>query len=60
MSQAQCADDEVFDEVLSENGHQTEPAGWDESYNKKQCPDCGVLHDSEATSCSVCGWLPDQ
>ncbi|ERH01606.1 MAG: hypothetical protein J07HN6_01162 [Halonotius sp. J07HN6] len=60
MSSAQSTDDEVFDEFLSANGHQTEPAGWDKSYNKKQCPDCGALHDSAATSCSVCGWLPDQ
>ena len=59
MSKAQSTDDELFDEFLSANGHQTEPAGWDESYNKKQCPDCSALHDSAATRCSVCGWHPD-
>ncbi len=48
----------MFDEFLSRRGHETEPAGWDESYNKKQCPDCGGLHGSDATRCSVCGWSP--
>ena len=36
MSKAQPSDDELFDEFLSTNGHETAPAGWDESYNKKQ------------------------
>jgi len=58
MSKAQSSDDELFDEFLSANGHETAPAGWDESYNKKQCPECGGLNDKTATDCSVCGWQP--
>ena len=58
MSKAQPSDDELFDEFLSTNGHETAPAGWDESYNKKQCPDCGSLHDDGAMTSSVCGWQP--
>ena len=50
--------DDMFDEFLSQRGHDTGEAGWEESYNKKQCPDCGGLHDSNATNCSVCGWSP--
>lgn len=52
------SNDEIFDEFLSERGHETETVGWDQSYNKKQCPECGGLHDSAATECSVCGWGP--
>ena len=50
--------DDMFDEFLSQRGHDTGEAGWEESYNKKQCPDCGGLHDSNATNCLVCGWSP--
>lgn len=50
--------DEVIDEFLSQRGHETGPTDWGESYNKKQCPDCGALHESTATECSVCGWGP--
>ncbi|MFB6201838.1 MAG: HVO_0416 family zinc finger protein [Halorhabdus sp.] len=50
--------DEVIDEFLSRRGHETETTGWEESYNKKQCPDCGALHDPTAADCSVCGWAP--
>ena len=60
MSKAQSTDDELFDEFLASNGHETAPAGWDESYNKKQCPDCGGLTDQTATECPVCGWQPDR
>jgi hypothetical protein len=48
----------MFDQFLSERGHETESVGWDQSYNKKQCPECGGLHDASATECSVCGWVP--
>jgi ribosomal protein L37E len=48
----------MFDQFLSERGHETESVGWDESYNKLQCPECGGLHDTSATECSVCGWVP--
>jgi len=48
----------MFDEFLARRGHETGSVGWEESYNKKQCPDCGGLHDAGATECSVCGWSP--
>ena len=54
------AGDELFDEFLSGRGHDTDPAGWNQEYNKKQCPDCGGLHDKTATNCTVCGWAPTQ
>ena len=50
--------DEMIDDFLSQRGHATESVGWEESYNKKQCPDCGGLHEGAATECSVCGWTP--
>jgi ribosomal protein L40E len=56
MASAPSSDD-MFDEFLSRRGHET-AQGWERSYNKKQCPDCGGLHGSEATECSVCGWTP--
>ena len=49
--------DAMLDEFLEDRGHEV-PETWDESYNKKQCPDCGGLHDSAAAECSVCGWRP--
>jgi len=52
------SDDDLFDEFLSQRGHDVEEVGWEESYNKKQCPDCGGLHGTGATECSVCGWAP--
>ncbi|WP_247005907.1 HVO_0416 family zinc finger protein [Halorientalis litorea] len=54
------SDDDMFDQFLSNRGHETEAVGWDQSYNKLQCPDCGGLHDTAATECSVCGWVPDE
>mgnify|MGYP007020462353 CR=1 FL=1 len=55
---ASASDDEtLFDEFLARRGHETS-AGWEESYNKKQCPDCGGIHDQSATECTVCGWSP--
>ena len=60
MASAQNTDDALFDEFLSANGHETTPAGWDHSYNKKQCPECGGIHDDEARQCSVCGWFPER
>jgi len=50
--------DELFDEFLSDRGHETDEREWEESYNKKQCPDCGALHDTARSECSVCGWSP--
>jgi len=60
MASAQNTDDELFDEFLSANGHETAPAGWDHSYNNKQCPECGGIHDDGAQQCSVCGWFPER
>ncbi|SFL23593.1 hypothetical protein SAMN04487950_2970 [Halogranum rubrum] len=59
MASAPSDTDELFDQFLTDRGHETEPQRWDQSYNKKQCPDCGGLHDDAATECSVCGWYPD-
>jgi len=56
MATAPSSDD-MFDEFLSQRGHEVED-GWEENYNKKQCPDCGGLHESTASECSVCGWTP--
>jgi len=56
MASAPSADDDLLDEFLSRRGHDVEE--WEESYNKKQCPDCGGLHDTAAIECSVCGWSP--
>lgn len=52
------AEDDVFDEFLTQRGYETNDAGWSDNYNKKQCPDCGGLHDNSATKCTVCGWTP--
>lgn len=52
------AGDDVFDEFLSDRGHTVERVGWEQEYNKKQCPDCGGLHDQSASTCTVCGWTP--
>ncbi len=57
MATAPSSDD-VFDEFLAQRGHETGQAGWERSYNKKQCPDCGGIHDTGAAECSVCGWSP--
>lgn len=53
-------DDELFDQFLATNGHETDVARWERSYNKKQCPDCGGLHGDSAQKCTVCGWTPAQ
>lgn len=58
MASAEHSTDELFDEFLSDRGHDTEPEAWKESYNKRQCPECGGLHEQTATECSVCGWHP--
>ncbi|MCW8172163.1 MULTISPECIES: HVO_0416 family zinc finger protein [Natrialba] len=49
---------DVFDQYLTDRGHAVERVGWDQEYNKKQCPECGGLHDTSATTCTVCGWEP--
>ncbi len=51
-------EDDLFDEFLTQRGHETQVVEWEDNYNKKQCPDCGALHDSTASTCSVCGWDP--
>ncbi len=49
--------DDLMDRFLTRRGHDVE-TGWDQSYNKKQCPECGGLHTQGAAECSVCGWRP--
>jgi acetone carboxylase gamma subunit len=51
--------EDVIDQFLSRRGHDTEGVGWQREYNKKQCPECGGLHDMSAAQCSVCDWTPD-
>jgi len=58
MASAPSTDDDLLDEFLAQRGHDVETAAWEENHNKKQCPDCGGLHDTGATECSVCGWSP--
>ncbi|MFC6731565.1 MULTISPECIES: HVO_0416 family zinc finger protein [unclassified Haladaptatus] len=55
---ASAPNDTVFDEFLSQRGHETASVGWQQNYNKLQCPECMGLHDTDATECSVCGWTP--
>jgi hypothetical protein len=50
--------EDVFDEFLTQRGHDVETNGWEENYNKKQCPECGGLHGTDANQCGVCGWTP--
>ncbi|MDX1746911.1 MAG: HVO_0416 family zinc finger protein [Halobacteriales archaeon] len=52
---ASARSDDLFDRFLAQRGHEPEQT-WDRSYNKKQCPECGGLHDLAASACSVCGW----
>lgn len=47
---------DLFDRFLEERGHTAR--GWEQDRNKKQCPECGGLHDVAATECTVCGWDP--
>lgn len=58
MASAPSTDDELFDQFLTDRGHETEVSRWERSYNKKQCPDCGGIHDESAIDCTVCGWAP--
>jgi len=58
MATAPESDDAALDRLLERNGHDTETATWERSYNKLQCPDCGGLHEPTASECSVCGWAP--
>ncbi len=52
--------DDVFDEFLSQRGYDvpSEASDWQRDRQKKQCPDCGGLHEKAATECTVCGWMP--
>lgn len=52
------AGEEVIDRFMTRRDL-AEPVRWEESYNKKQCPECGGVHDLSATTCSVCGWSPE-
>jgi len=55
---ASAPSDDIFDDFLEQRGHDVERVGWEQNYNKKQCPDCGGLHDDAAAQCTVCGWSP--
>lgn len=57
MATASSSDD-LMDQFLAQRGHDVEDKGWNREYNKKQCPDCGGLHDTAAAECTVCGWSP--
>jgi rubrerythrin len=52
--------DDLIDDFLAQRGHDVEAVEWEDSYNKKQCPECGGLHDGSPAECSVCGWTPRQ
>ena len=52
---ASASDEDLFDRFLAQRGHDV-ASTWDRSYNKKQCPECGGLHELDATRCGVCGW----
>ncbi|QCC48713.1 HVO_0416 family zinc finger protein [Halobellus limi] len=58
MASAPSSDDALFDQFLDDRGHDIETVDWETSYNKKQCPECGALHDDSASVCGVCGWDP--
>ncbi len=51
--------DELIDRFMTQRGLDGGAVRWEESYNKKQCPECGGVHDTTATVCSVCGWRPE-
>ena len=59
MATAPESGDDLFDDFLSRRGHETEHVSWERDHNKKQCPECGGLHDLAATDCGVCGWTPN-
>lgn len=50
--------EDMFDDFLEARGHEIGTQEWDEEYNKKQCPECGGIHDVDAAKCSSCGWQP--
>lgn len=58
MASAPSPEDDLFDEFLTDRGHETELVRWDRSYNKKQCPECGGINAEGATQCEACGWQP--
>jgi len=59
MATAPDSDDgDLFDEFLSRRGHAPD-AAWEQEYNKKRCPECGGVHDPDATQCTACDWTPE-
>ena len=52
------ANNDLFDEFLTDRGHDVEGPSWERDYNKKRCPECSGLHDMNAVACTVCGWEP--
>ena len=59
MATAPPTDDSgsLFNQFLARKGHEPVET-WDRDYNKKQCPECGGLHEITASDCTVCGWVP--
>lgn len=53
------AGDDLIDRFITQRDLDSETVRWEESYNKKQCPECGGVHDTTASVCSVCGWSPE-
>lgn len=47
------SEENIFDNFLNKNENEK---SWIKNYNKKQCPECFALHDTEEEKCSVCGW----
>lgn len=58
MSAPEGVADDIFDQFLTDRGHDVEPETWEPDYNKKRCPECGGLHETAAHRCTVCGWEP--
>lgn len=46
---------DIFDEFLQKRNPESSKS-WISDYNKKKCPECFALHDTEATKCTVCDW----
>lgn len=50
-------EDSFLDEFLTDSRGGDRPT-WERDHNKKQCPDCGGIHELDAVECTVCGWSP--
>jgi rubredoxin len=54
------AGDDLIDQFFTQRGHAKEGQRWEQSYNKRQCPDCGGINEADAAQCAVCGWTPTE